>query len=114
LEIDKVYYKYVKSYSVLYSIILRLRGIFIIKCILKKEKFLNKKFQKWLIQNSIINKEFEQCYLAYRAVRDNKDTKNIRVKISVAERLLSILTRETNLIKEKLYGKQKEKITKRH
>ena len=45
LELDKLDGEFIKSYSVLYSIILRLRGVFIIKCFLNKEKFSNKNFK---------------------------------------------------------------------
>ncbi len=104
IELDELDSKYIKSYSAVYSTILRLRGIFIIKCILNKEKFLNKLFQEWLIKKGIINKEFEQCYAIYRSIRGNKNIKNIKIKISVAEKLLNILIKETNLAEAKLDG----------
>ena len=105
IELDKLDGGYVKSYSVLYSTMLRLRGIFIIICILNKKDFSNEKFKEWLIQNGITKQEFEQCYSAYRAVKNDKNIKNIDVKILVAEKLLSILIKETSLIESKLYGK---------
>ena len=104
LELDKLDNVYIKSYSAIYSTILRLKGIFIIKCILNKEKFSNKLFQEWLIKKGMINKEFEQCYAIYRSIRDNKNIKNIKIKIPVAEKLLNILIKETNSIEAKVYG----------
>ena len=114
LELDKLGSIYVKSYSVLYSTMLRLRGIFIIKCLLNKEKFSNRDFRKWLINQEITDSEFEQSYAAYRAIRDNIKIKNTKIKISAAEKLLNILTNELNLIEDKLYGKQKKEASKRN
>ena len=105
IELDKLDSKYVKSYSVLYSTMLRLRGMFIIKCILDKEKFSNRAFQKWLIQNGMSNQEFEKCYYAYRAVRNNGSTKNLNIEVSAAEKLLNILIKETNLMEAQFDGK---------
>ena len=98
IELDKLDGKYVKSYSVLYSTILRLRGMFIIRCILNKQKFSNKAFYEWSIQSGMTNQEFEQCYMAYRAVKNDKSTQNIKIEISIAEKLLNILIKETSLI----------------
>ena len=105
IELDELDSKYIKSYSAVYSTILRLRGIFIIKCILNKEKFSNKLFQEWLIKKGIANDEFEQCYAVYRAIKDNKNIKNIKIKISVAEKSLNILIKETSFIEAKIHGK---------
>jgi len=105
LEIDKLDNKYIKSYSVIYSTILRLRGIFITTCVLNKKKFSNKGFEEWLTKKGTTNKEFMLYYSTYRAVRDNKSAKNIKIKISDVEKLLEILIKETNSIEAKLYGK---------
>lgn len=113
IELDKLDSDYIKSYSVLYSIVLRLRGIFIIKCISTKEKFTNQSFKKWLIKKGISNREFQQCYSAYRTIKNNY-IKNLKIKISVAEKLLHILIKETDLIETKLYGEQKKEIAKRN
>ena len=104
LELDKLDNVYIKSYSAIYSTILRLRGIFIIKCMLNKEKFSNKSFQKWLLNEGIPNQEFEQCYAIYRLIRDNRNIKNTKIKIPVAEKLLNILIKETGLMEDKVYG----------
>ena len=105
IELDKLDGKYTKSCSILYSAMLRLRGLFIIRCILNKEKFSHKAFTEWLIQNEITNQEFEQCYAAYRAVKNDKSIGNIKIKISIAEKLLNMLIKETNSIEDKLYDK---------
>jgi len=108
LELDRLDGEYVKSYSAIYSIILRLRGLFIIRCILIHQNFSNNLFEKWIINKGVSNKEFEEVYKAYRAIRDNKIIKNIQIKIYVAEKLLNILTNELNSLELKVYGKQKK------
>ncbi|MBI2542282.1 nucleotidyltransferase domain-containing protein [Candidatus Woesearchaeota archaeon] len=105
IELDKLDGKFLKSYSALYSAILRLKGMFIINCISNNEKFSSKAFKEWILQNRLTNQEFEQCYSAYRAVRNDENAKGIKIKISVAEKLLNILVTETDLMETKLYGK---------
>ena len=102
LELDKIDNDYLKSYSVLYSSMLRLRGIFIIKCILGKDKFSNKNFKNWLEAKGLNRSEYKGCYNAYSLVRNNKDTKNLIIKVQVAEKLLNILQNEFDLLEGKI------------
>ena len=104
LELDKLDGEFIKSYSAIYSAILRLRGIFIIRCILSKETFSNKNFRKLLIKEGV-DDEFKRIYSVYRSIRDNKKIKNIKINISAAEKLLNILEKELKHIEIKLYGK---------
>ena len=105
LELDKLDSEYVQSFSAVYSSILRLRGMFIIKCISNKQNFSNKSFEKWLIIEGLTHQEFNRSYETYRAIRDNKNIKHIKIKIPIAEKLLDILTNKLNSIENKLYGK---------
>ena len=105
LELDKIDNTYLKSYSVLYSSMLRLRVLFIIKCILKKDKFSNKKFKKWLFSQSLNFREFEDSYRAYGMIRDDKNIKSLSIKISVAEKVLNILEEELGVLEAQIYGK---------
>lgn len=105
IELDKLDGEYVKSYSILYSIILRLRGVFIARCIFEKENFSNKAFKEWLMEKWLSNQEFEECYKIYKAIKKDKNIKNNKIKISVAEKLLAILLKETTSIEAELYGK---------
>ena len=84
---------------------LRLRGIFIMKCILKKNKFSNKNFKKWIITKGLNRSECEDCYTAYRLVRDNEDAKNIRIRLEVADKVLNILEKELKLLEAQIHGK---------
>src|SRR3989344_8217231 len=85
LELDKLYYSDLKSYSVIYSLILRLKGMFIIQCIMKKETFSNKKFKQWILQKGITNQEYKSVYNAYKMVRDETNKKT-KIEIVLAEK----------------------------
>ncbi len=96
LELDKLDGDSITSNSILYSSILRLRGLFIIKCILNKTKFSSKRFKKGVINNGLKNNEFADSIRVFRLIRDNKKAQGISVKTHVAEKLLSILEKELN------------------
>jgi predicted nucleotidyltransferase len=100
IEMDKLDGKKLESENVIYSLILRLRGLFLIKCFLKKEKYLKKSFRGWLLK-SIDEKEFEETYDLYKTIRDGKKPKvNIfeNIKIKTAERLLNYLEKEIKFL----------------
>lgn len=104
IELDKLDSRHINSYSALYSIILRLRGTFIMQCILDKKRFSNRLFLEWLTGKGVTNLEFEQCYSAYRSVKKGVSMKNPKIKIFVAEKLLNILIKEAELIEAKIHG----------
>lgn len=95
LELDKLSGKK-SSNSTIYSLILRLRGIFIINKILKKEGYSNKNFRLWL--SKILAIDYEKIYKVYRIVRDNKEGKD-EILIEDAESLLDLLDKETKKLK---------------
>jgi len=103
IELDKLDGNYLTSYSVIYSIMLRLRGIFLIRCLIGKKDYSNKLFKKWLLKHNISALEYKTAYGIYRCVRDNKKVKS-KIKISIAEDLLNILVREINILRVKIYG----------
>lgn len=105
LELDKLDGDYLKSHSVLYSTILRLRGIFIANCILKKKRFSNRKFKEWVESKGVSDQEFEDSYKIYRLIRDEQSTKSLKVKMEVAEKLLNLLEKELKLFEAKIHDK---------
>ena len=104
IELDKLGGEYITSYAAIYSIILRLRGIFLIRCLIDKKSYSNKSFKKWLIEHNVSNSEFKAAYSIYRCVRDNRKITD-KIKISTARALLGILSKEIYNLKGKLYGK---------
>jgi predicted nucleotidyltransferase len=79
--------------NLIYSLILRLRGIYILETLLKKEKFSNDSFLK-LLRNKLVH-DPKVYYDIYRAIRDNKKPDK-KIKIEEAEKLLNLLN---NLLK---------------
>ncbi|MEK6927426.1 MAG: nucleotidyltransferase domain-containing protein [Nanoarchaeota archaeon] len=98
LEEDKDYV----SNAVLYSILLRLRGILIINFLLNKKEYSNKLFENWLNSN-ITELKTRHIYEIYRKLRDSVPlNKKEKIKKSSAQILLSFLEQECSKLKEKL------------
>lgn len=113
IELDKLEGEYISSYSTVYSLILRLRGILLIRCIISKKNFSNKLFKQW-ITKYVPDQEYKKIYSAYRAVRDNKKIKEKEIKIIYAESLLKLLEDEIKKLEEEIHGKQKKEAEKRN
>lgn len=103
IELDKLDGCYLTSYCVIYSLILRLRGILLIKGMLYNKLYTRILFKQWLKKN-ILNLEYEKVYNIYRAVRDNRKVE-FKVKLSQAESLLDFLKEEIKKLENELYGK---------
>jgi predicted nucleotidyltransferase len=85
--------------NLIYSLILRLRGIYIIETLIKKEEFSNSSFLKILRNNLAHNPQI--YYDTYRSVRDNKKPAE-KIKIEEAEKLLGLLNNSLKDIRQKL------------
>ncbi|MDD5192291.1 MAG: DUF2080 family transposase-associated protein [Candidatus Nanoarchaeia archaeon] len=85
--------------SVIYSLILRLRGIFIINFLLNKKKYSKKAFLAWLIKN--LEVDFDNIHKVYRAFRDNKKISG-KVSVKDAESLLSFIIKEIEKLSKKI------------
>ena len=99
MEMDRKLKNQEASKSVIYSLILRLRGVFIINLLLNKKKYSKKSFRKWIIKNSSGN--YDKIYKIYRAVRDDKKVDE-KVSMKEAESLLCFLIKETEKISKKI------------
>jgi len=98
IKIDKEQKReYLDSISIIYSLILRLRGVFLIKCLIKKKNYSKKEFSLWL-KKELSQEEFEKSYTIYKSIRDEKKV-NEKIKIETAEKLTSILKKEIKNIK---------------
>lgn len=85
--------------NLIYSLILRLRGMYIIETMLNKERFSNESFMKFLKEK--LNVEPQEYYAIYRAIRDEKRPKN-NISIEDTRRLLNLLEELLNDIRLKL------------
>lgn len=87
------------SSAVIYSLILRLRGIFLINKLLNNQKFNNELFRKWLINKTKI--DFNKVYKIYRAVRDDKKKIKIKITLEEEEKLYNLLESEIKKLEKK-------------
>ena len=95
IKIDKEQKReYLDSISIVYSLILRLRGVFLIKYLIEKKNYSKKEFSSWL-KKELSQEEFEKSYNIYKSIRDEKKV-NEKIKIEIAEKLLNILKKEIN------------------
>jgi len=91
LDLDKKTGK-MASNSVVYSLILRLRGVLIIKTLINNQEYSNCLFRKWVLNNCKVN--YEKAYGAYSAIRDDRKGQKDEVSIEEAESLLKFLESE--------------------
>jgi len=83
------------SPEIIYSLILRLRGIYLIQCILQKKNYSKKDFLKYLENSKTSKKEIQEIYEIYRNIRD--DTKieiTFKNKLDEIKSLLNFLEKE--------------------
>ncbi|MDO8509441.1 MAG: DUF2080 family transposase-associated protein [Nanoarchaeota archaeon] len=89
-----------------YSIIFRLKGIYIIDQLLRKEKYSNKKFKKWVLQR-LPRIDFTSIYKAYKEFKENK--KSIKVNDEQLKSILSFLKEQTIDMESIIHDKKRKK-----
>lgn len=92
IEMDKLDGDFLESESVVYSIMLRLRGLFLIKCFIGHKDYSYKSFKNW-IAPALEAKDFEQIYQKYRDIKEKRKNK-FKIKISSMEKLMLFLESE--------------------
>lgn len=98
INLDKIEKeRFTSSKGIVYSLILRLRSIYLMKCILNKKKYSFIDFKKWLMDKaSLKEKEFNELYEIYKNTRDDKKIRKKTILIELAERLINFLEKEIN------------------
>ena len=97
IELDKEQGKNsIDSAEVIYSLILRLRGIFLANTLVNKKKYYKKDFLSVLDQEIEVNSD--KIYSIYNSVKNNKKVK-VKVNIEIVERMLELLEREVKTLK---------------
>ena len=76
--------------NIIYSLFLRLRGFFLIKCLLDKKDYSNREFKKYLISNKI---NYNKMYEIYSQVKLNKIYKK-EIILEEVNKLLFLLKLE--------------------
>src|SRR3989344_4449240 len=92
LEAYKSESDYSSNAAVPYSLVLRLRGIFILNSLLKNKNYSHKEFKEWIKKN-LPEIEFSKIYEAYLNSKNKKETK-IKVKTDDLVKLLEFLEKE--------------------
>ncbi len=86
-----------------YSLILRLKGIFIINQILEDKIYLHRNFKKWILERISVDYE-----LVYQAYKDYKRKSKIEdVEVDDLKKLLELLKKETFELEKRVYEKKK-------
>ena len=89
--------EYIASEAIIYSLILRLRGLFIIKSIIKNEKYAHSSFKEWII-NKLPNVDFDSIYRLYSASKNGIKIKE-RIKLEDIKMLVDFLKEEVHKLK---------------
>src|SRR3989344_2389773 len=90
LESEKA--EFIISEAVIYSLVLRLRGIFIIKSIVKVDKYSHKLFKSW-IRAKVSQIDFGLIYESYRGSKNEKRVKQ-KIKVRDIKILLEFFKKE--------------------
>lgn len=77
---------FLDSNTTIYSLILRLKGLFLIRCHVKNSVFSNKKFMEFIKSHGFDEKTINEFFEAYRSERDEKNP-TIKIKKTNAEKL---------------------------
>ncbi|MFH1663981.1 MAG: DUF2080 family transposase-associated protein [archaeon] len=78
--------KYLDSTAVIYSLILRLKTLFLIQCFTEKKGYSNKKFREFIKRNGFKEKTAESFFSVYRAERDGEKTSH-KIALENVEKL---------------------------
>lgn len=98
IEIDKDKGEELVSHSAIYSLILRARGLYLVRTLIEEKKYKKKEFERWILKE-IKKEEFEKMYKIYRLEKEEKSSKEIKVLIGGGERLLNFLKKELEYLK---------------
>lgn len=92
-----------RSTSIVYSALLRLRALYMMQQIEKRERYSTEAFESQVIASLGIGRaEWSDLHEVYKAVRDDRRTR-VRVPLATAARLIDVLERAV-----KTYGKTKK------
>ena len=98
-----------KTLNVIYSLFLRLRGLYLMNSVLNKSKNTKKEFYDYIqSKTNLSNESWENAISIYQAIRDNKTIKT-RYPIEDTLKILRLFEEEL-----KKYDKPKKKVTKRN
>ncbi len=94
----------------IYSLILRLRGMYLIKCNLRNMVYSNKDLEDFIVERGIDRKIYRRMYAVYRAVRDGRTVPSYIIPPDNVKALHAVAV----MLLAEGYGEKKEKSGKGH
>jgi hypothetical protein len=89
------------SDSIVYSTMLRLRGIYIIHLLASERRYSKKEFQEWIMKETYLSEEeLKKVYEIYKQVRAGMKVRE-SIEITVAEKILNMLEKEVKIFEKK-------------
>lgn len=102
IKLDKIESRNLESKEIIYSLLLRLRGIYMMNCILENKRYFNKEFKRWLIYKTGSRKEeINKVYDSYKSIKNNKNIKE-GFRIELIEKLINLFQEEIRKYGEKI------------
>lgn len=98
---------YTDDNATAYSLILRLRGVYLVKCLLARKGYRKKDFDNWVKSSSDI-KDYISVYNAYLALKNEQKGKQ-KILLSDLVSLYNLLIKEVSKMEERLNGKKRKK-----
>lgn len=95
--------------GVIYSLMLRLRGLFLARCILRGEKYSNKDLEAYAKGKGIDESTFEKLYAVYRASGDERPIPKKKIPVKHIRKLYEIDAKTLEDLKSDAEQKTKEK-----
>ncbi len=81
--------------NIVYPLVMRLRGIYLVKCLTREKSYSNKEFRAYLHKSSKLDKaEIKDIYEVYRAVRDEKEVPKNNIDYQQLKKLLAVAWEE--------------------
>jgi len=78
----------------IYSLLLRLRGLYLVRCNSQRKKYLNAEFENFVVRRGFPPEKYRGVYAIYRAVRDKKRIPKYYVSKKDVELLYEIVINE--------------------
>ena len=89
--------KHLSSPAVIYSLFLRARGAYIVRCLLHGKAYSAKRLRQRLAKKGIVPELYNRLYSVYSAERDGKKPKE-KITLPEAEKFLAIVKSEIESI----------------
>lgn len=100
-DFDKKKGNFLRNMGVVYSSMLRLRGLYITQMLRENKGYKKENFKEWVVSEGLAEEEFDKLYEVYKNIRDNLPVR-VKVHLELIEKLIKIF--ESSL----KYGKKRE------